>query len=121
MPHEQDDIDDRELTTRPLKAPDFKPSIPESDLDDFNQRDKKLLLAFYKTAQQVDWLVENIIEMNRQQREIEREQIRSKRWRKSTTMKLTLASSIAVFVISTMTSGLLVKLADAVLAAIIHR
>ncbi len=113
MAKENDDVEDRELTTRLLKPPEFPPSVPATDIADFNQRDQKLLLGFYVIAQKVDWLVQCTLEANLQQREFERELIKAKRWRKWVMTRMALASGIAVFVVTTFASGFIGQLASA--------
>jgi len=115
MSPENDDVDEDGLTTPVLKPPEFSPSVPASDIADFNKRDQKLLLGFYVIAQKVDWLIQAAIETNRQQRKFEMELIRVRRWKKSLTMRYTLYSGIAVFIITTLASGMLGKLAEALI------
>ncbi len=109
-----DNVEDRDLTTRLLKPPDFPPSVPATDIADFNQRDQKLLLGFYVIAQKVDWLVTCTLEANLQQREFERELIRAKRWRKWVMTRMALVSGVAVFVVTTFASGFIGQLASAI-------
>jgi hypothetical protein len=115
MSSENEDVLEDDLTTPLLKPPEFSPSVPASDIADFNKRDQKLLLGFYVIAQKVDWLIQAAIETNRQQRKFETELIRVRRWKKSLTMRYTLYSGIAVFIVTTLGSGLLAKISEAIL------
>jgi hypothetical protein len=115
---EQEEVDDSDLTT-PLIKPEsfeFSPSVPASDIADFNKRDQKLLLGFYVIAQKVDRLIQATIETNRQQRKFEADLIEVRRWKKTLTMRYTLYSGIAVFIVTTMGSGILSKIADAIMS-----
>ncbi len=121
MAKEPDDIEDRELTTRLLKPPEFPPSVPAGDIADFNQRDQKLLLGFYVIAQKVDWLVQCALEANTQQREFERELIRNRRWRKRMMTKMALISGIAVFIVTTFASGVIGQIASSLVDRFFHK
>lgn len=120
MPNEQEEIDDSELTTPVLKIPDFRPSVPVSDIADFAKRDQKLVLSCYIFAQNIDWLNAGRIDDNLWKRKFEKEMMLMKRWRRTTTMKMAIISSVVVFVVTTISSGLFAKLVNGIISLLSH-
>lgn len=79
LPDEDAQLDpdiEREMTVPPLHLPKFSPHIKEEDLEDFVERDKKMLLALSLVEQKQDFALEAAVLTNRQLRHVESELIR---------------------------------------------
>lgn len=96
----EEEVLDRELTTPLLVLPAFKPHIAKEDVEDFSNRDKKLLLAFSEVAQKVDWAVTTMVEENRYIRELEREVIKLRRWKTRIMIRYSIYSGAIVLMVS---------------------
>ena len=69
----------REMTVPKLELPKFSPHIKPEDVDDFGERDKKMLLAFSLVEQKQDFTLDALIVTNRHLRHVESELIRLRR------------------------------------------
>ena len=68
----------REMTIPVMTIPEFKPFIKEEDLEDFEERDKKMLLAMSVLEQRTDFIIHWLNIVNVSQRSIQAEQIRQR-------------------------------------------
>lgn len=69
----------REMSIEPLKRPDrFEPRLKESDLVDFEKRDRRILLDISVLEQQGQWLIDSALQSNRELMRLEAELIRQR-------------------------------------------
>jgi hypothetical protein len=106
----------RELTI-PLievREDEFEAYIKERDLADFNERDKKILLAMSVVEQKQNWLIYAIQIANRQMRHLQAETIRQRKVNEKQELQQKLDSwkwGLIKWVSMTLGAGLLASLA----------
>lgn len=66
----------REMTVPPVEVPPFKPHIRAEDIDDFDERDKKVLLTMSVLEQKQDFSIETLVALSYHLRRLEAELIR---------------------------------------------
>jgi hypothetical protein len=120
VPSEDPDVDDRDLTIPKLKLPNFKPHINPEDIQDFNKRDQKLILAFSVASQNLDFLVEHAVQQNEHQRELERELIRVKRWRRSMLKRQAIIAAGITFAVTALASSFFGTVANKLANALVQ-
>lgn len=67
------------MTIVPLELPTFEAHVKEKDLDDFEERDQRMLLAMSVIEQKQDFTLSNQQTMNGQLRYLEAELIRQRK------------------------------------------
>lgn len=73
----------QEAVTLPeMRVPDFQPHVKESDLADFDKRDKKMLLFCSVLEQKADFLIRQVQELNGHARRLEAEMVVTRRKQK---------------------------------------
>ena len=89
------------------EAPQCKPNIPAEEVADWSQRDQKLLLAFSVLAQKMDWVITQILADREHARQMEREMLRIKQWKKTFVMRGAVITGVVGFALTTVLGGLL--------------
>lgn len=89
MADEEESVSDRELTIKELRLPEkgFPAYISQDDLDDLDKRDRKVLLVQSVIAGKLDFFIEAAIQQNRDMRELQREIIQYRKWKRKVTLR----------------------------------
>ena len=90
------ELQEADLTLRPLVLPTFEPRLKPADLEDFSSRDQRLLLAVSIMEQQLNFLVQQAKTVNEHERRIEWRLVKMEHWRNN----LSGPMAVAVWIVS---------------------
>lgn len=104
-----DDLTDDDLTIPMIAPPERFVDIPDHLVAGMNKRDRQIIEAMHRMAQQIDWLCTNLVAVNSHARRLEKGYIKMRNWRRFIMSKWSLALYIVMLVAPLIISKLVEK------------